>query len=113
MFRRKGKAVVQAWWGDAEYVRDGAAFSSPTPARVAALTGYYEVDDGWRGSFRVMAQGPDLFIDGTMRLTPMPGGGFRVGDDSWSPERISFDAWLDGSPQRATLSGADYLRRPA
>ncbi len=113
VFRRKGKAVVRAWWGETEYVRDGAALSAPTPAKLAALTGYYEVDDGWRGAFRVMAQGADLFIDGTTPLTPMPSGGFRLGDDGWSPERLSFDAWLDGKPQRATLSGADYLRRPA
>ena len=113
VFRRKGKAVMRAWWGDSEYVRDGAAFSLPTPAKLAALTGYYESDDGWRGAFRVMAQGPALYIDGTTPLVPLPGGGFRLGDDAWSPERISFDAWLDGKPQRATASGTDYLRRPA
>ena len=113
VFRRKGKAVVRAWWGDREYVRDGAAFSAATPAKLAALAGYYENDDGWRGSFRVMAQGPALYIDGTTPLVPLAGGGFRVGEDAWSPERMSFDAWLDGKPQRATASGADYLRRPA
>jgi hypothetical protein len=46
-------------------------------------------------------------------MTPLGGGLFRVGKDAWSPERISFDAWLDGAPRRATASGADYLRRPA
>ena len=113
VFRRKEKAVVRAWWGDIEFVRDGAAFSAPTPPKLAALTGYYESDDPWRGAFRVMAQGPDLFIDGTTPLTPLPDGRFRIGEDTWSPERLAFDAWLDGAPQRATASGADYLRRPA
>jgi hypothetical protein len=48
-----------------------------------------------------------------MPLTPLADGGFRAGDDAWSPERLSFDAPIDGIPQRATASGADFLRRPA
>jgi D-alanyl-D-alanine carboxypeptidase len=113
VFRRKGKAVVRAWWGGTEYVREGVGFSPPTPAKLAALAGYYESDDPWRGSFRVIAQGPDLTIDGTNPLTPLADGAFRAGKDAWSPERLRFDAWLDGRPARANYSGADYLRRPA
>jgi len=113
VFRKEDKEVVRAWWGETEYVREGVAFSPPTPPKLAALTGYYESDDPWRGSFRVIAQGPDLTIDGTNPLTPLAGGLFRAGKDAWSPERLRFDAWLDGRPQRATASGADYLRRPA
>ena len=113
VFRKEDKAVVRAWWGETEYVREGVAFSPPTPAKLAALTGYYESDDPWRGSFRVIAQGPDLTIDGTTPLTPLGKGLYRAGKDAWSPERLRFDALLDGRPQRATASGADYLRRPA
>ncbi len=113
VFRSKDKAVVRAWWGATEYVRDGVAFSPPTPANLAALTGYYESDDPWRGSFRVIAQGPELTVNGTDPLTPLGDGLWRAGQDDWSPERLRFDAWLDGRPQRASASGADYLRRPA
>ena len=113
VFRKESKAVVRAWWGETEYVRDGVEFSALTPAKLAALTGYYESDDPWRGSFRVIAQGRDLTIDGTNPLTPLGAELFRAGKDAWSPERLRFDAWLDGKPQRATASGADYLRRPA
>lgn len=113
VFRKENKSVVRAWWGETEYVREGVGFSPPTPAKLAALTGYYESDDPWRGSFRVIAQGPDLTIDGSNPLTPLGGGVYRAGKDAWSPERLRFDAWLDGRPQRATASGADYLRRPA
>ena len=107
------KTVVRVWWGETEYVRDGAEFSPPTPAKLAALTGYYESDDPWRGSFRVIAQGPDLTVDGSTPLTPLGAGVYRAGKDAWSPERLRFGALLDGRPQRATASGADYLRRPA
>jgi hypothetical protein len=61
----------------------------------------------------VIAQGPDLTIDGTNPLTLLSENVFRAGKDAWSPERLRFSAWLDGRPQRATASGADYLRRPA
>jgi CubicO group peptidase (beta-lactamase class C family) len=113
VFRREDKAIVRAWWGETEYVREDVAFSPPTPAKLATLTGYYESDDPWRGAFRVIAQGPNLTIDGTNPLTPLGDGLYRAGKDDWSPERLRFGAWLDGKPQRATASGADYLRRPA
>jgi hypothetical protein len=113
VFRKTEDAVARAWWGETEYVREGVEFSLPTPEKLAALTGYYESDDPWRGSFRVIAQGPDLTIDGTNPLTPLADSVYRSGKEDWSPERLRFSAWLDGRPQRATASGADYLRRPA
>jgi CubicO group peptidase (beta-lactamase class C family) len=116
VFHREGGRVVRAWWGETEFVRlaDGrpvAAFSPPPPAALAALVGHYENDDPWRGGFRVTVQGERLVIDGTTPATPLPGGGFRVGDKDWSPERLSFDAVVNGRPHRATLSGVDYVRR--
>jgi CubicO group peptidase (beta-lactamase class C family) len=116
VFRRDGKVVVRAWWGETEFVRVAqggpvAAYSPPAPPELAALAGHYENDDPWRGGFRVTAQGEALFMDGTTPLAPLPGGGFRVGDKAWSPERLSFDAFVGGRPIRATLSGVDYVRR--
>ena len=87
------------------------AFTAPTSAAVAALTGRYENDDPWRGGFTILAQGETLFAEGADPLVPLPGGGYRVGDKDWSPDRISFDAVEDGCPQRAVASGVDYLRR--
>jgi CubicO group peptidase (beta-lactamase class C family) len=118
VFRREGTAIVRAWWGATEYlpVRDGRAvghFSARAPAGLQRLAGTYECDDPWRGTFHVVAQGAALTIDGVMPLTPLPDGGFRVGEEAWSPERLSFDAEIDGVPQRAVVSGVDFLRRPA
>ena len=117
VFRRAAKAVVRAWWGETEYVRtrDGApaaAFTAPASPRLAALTGRYVSDDPWRGSFQVTAQGDALFVDGTTPLIPRPDGSFRAGEKDWSPERMAFEAPLDGRPRRAVASGVDYLRRP-
>ncbi|MFL5295481.1 MAG: serine hydrolase [Phenylobacterium sp.] len=116
VFRRTAKAVVRAWWGETEYVRLEAGrplapFTPPPSPALASLAGHYESDDPWRGGFRVTVQGDRLFLDGTTPAAPLPGGGFRVGEKDWSPERLAFDAFVDGRPRRATLSGADYMRR--
>ncbi|WP_304175422.1 serine hydrolase [Phenylobacterium aquaticum] len=111
VFRRTAKLVTRVWWGETEYVRSGQAFTPPTSPALKALTGHYGNDDPWRGSFHVLAQGEKLYLDGGTLLTPLPGGGYRVGDDDWSPERLWFEAMAGGRPQRLVLSGVDYLRR--
>jgi CubicO group peptidase (beta-lactamase class C family) len=112
VFRRTAKIVTRVWWGETEYIRAGQAFTASTSPAVKALTGHYGNDDPWRGSFYVLAQGEKLYIEGTALLTPLAGGGYRVGDDDWSPERLWFEAVAGGRPQRLVLSGVDYLRRP-
>ena len=117
IFRRKDRRIERVWWGATEFLRDdihfNVAFTAPTSPAVKALTGRYECDDPWRGGFTVLAQGEALFVDGAMPMTPLPDGSYRVGDHDWSPERIRFDAVEAGRPQRAVLSGVDYLRREA
>ncbi|HET6971887.1 MAG TPA: ATP-binding cassette domain-containing protein, partial [Phenylobacterium sp.] len=118
VFRRDGKAVARAWWAGTEYlpVRGGGsagAFSAPTPPALQRLVGTYTCDDPWRGTFHVVAEGPALFADGVTPLAPLAGGGFRAGAEDWAPERLWFDAEVEGVPQRAIYSGADFLRRPA
>jgi hypothetical protein len=117
VFRRRQGRVERLWWGRTEFVRDAppltVAFTAPPTADLAALTGRYVSDDPWRGGFAVTAQGQQLYIDGTMPLTRLPDGAWRVGEKPWSPERVCFDAEAGGRPMRAILSGADYLRREA
>lgn len=115
-FRGQGGAVARVWWAGVEYlpVRDGApagAYSPPTPPELARLVGTYANDDPWRGTFRVTAEGENLYIDGAVRLARRPDGSWRRSDEDWNPERLTFDAEIDGRPQRATFSGVDYVRR--
>jgi D-alanyl-D-alanine carboxypeptidase len=117
VFRRTDKTVMRAWWSGVEFVRAVgdrpiAAFSPKTPSALAALTGFYACDDPWHGSFRVTAQGERLFVDDTTPLTLLSDGSWRAGEKDWSPERIRFDAVMDGRPMRAIASGVDHLRRP-
>jgi D-alanyl-D-alanine carboxypeptidase len=116
VFRRDAKPVTRAWHGGREFVRlDAGApvapFSPPTAAALAAVTGHYVSTDSWAASFRITAQGDTLFVDDVTPLVPLADGGFRVGKKDWSPERMRFDAVLDGRPTRATLSGVDHVRR--
>ncbi|MBU1378158.1 MAG: beta-lactamase family protein [Alphaproteobacteria bacterium] len=113
VFRRRGEAVQRAWWNSVEYLREGVSGYTPaTPPELERLLGTYGNDDPWRGTFHVTAEGPALFVDGATPMTPLSGGGFRVGEDDWSPERMAFDAALDRRPSRAIYSGVDFLRRP-
>jgi hypothetical protein len=43
-------------------------------------------------------------------LTQLRETEFRVGEEEWSPERLRFDALVDGHALRANLSGENYYR---
>jgi hypothetical protein len=43
-------------------------------------------------------------------LTQIGEADFRVGDVEWSPERLRFDAYVDGRALRANLYGESYYR---
>ena len=47
----------------------------------------------------------------TTRLTPVGAKLWRVGDDSWSPERASFADFVEGRPQTFIYSGEKFVRR--
>ena len=43
-------------------------------------------------------------------LTSLPDGGFRIGDDPVSPERVEFTTLVEGRPMRAVVSGWPFDR---
>jgi len=43
-------------------------------------------------------------------LVPLAGGGFRLGDDPASPERVEFTGVVEGRPTRAVVSGWPFDR---
>jgi len=85
------------------------------PGEWGPFLGHYRSHNAWLTNFRVVASGGGLVWGfdhlGSQRepLTPLADGSFRVGKD-WSPERLTFDTVMDGSAQRAWLSGAAYHR---
>lgn len=108
---RRGGRVVSAWWGPVLFAADLAERNpAPAPAALQALAGRYDNNDPWAGMARVIARADGLWIDGVLPLVALPDGSWRPGPDATSPERIRFDAMLNGRAQRLNLSGKDLLR---
>jgi CubicO group peptidase (beta-lactamase class C family) len=85
------------------------------PAELAPLTGTYAAYNPWTPHVRVVpAAGGTLALEwpdgGTDPLVPLPGGGFRVGEDPDTPERAAFGAEVDGRPARVVVSGWPFDR---
>ncbi len=81
-----------------------------------AYPGHYRANNPWLSNFRIVQRGGRMILaipgEDEMPLVPMDDGAFRE-DDERSPERLRFDAIVDGRALRANLSGCDYYRVPA
>ena len=99
--------------GDAEPYPPG---SPPAPEldMYAAFYGRYRSYNPWMPGFRVEQRENGLTAalawGDEKPLTPLGGAEFRVGEEDWSPERLRFDAVVDGRALRANLSGETYYR---
>jgi D-alanyl-D-alanine carboxypeptidase len=112
-FERQQAAPMVAWWGETRFARAEAAAPPAASKRLAPLAGYYSSDDPWVRSAYVFVRGGQLWLDGTRPLVPESDGTFRVGPDTHGCERVSFDGFLDGAPQRMQFSGVDRDRDTA
>ncbi|MFL5170511.1 MAG: hypothetical protein ACJ8CX_07555, partial [Microvirga sp.] len=111
MFERTGGAVALAHWGPNSYAREGA--SAPLPASDPALrrlAGRYFNDNPWYGPMPVVERAGRLWIGTETPMTKIGDNLWRVGRDSWSPERASFADVLDGRPQTFVYSGVKFTR---
>jgi CubicO group peptidase (beta-lactamase class C family) len=118
-FRRRDGSVVQATHGSTVYTREGAERSDPKPPpEWLAYAGHYRAYNPWLPTFRAVLQGDELILDWPSwgpfdQLTPLGDGSFRIGTDDWSPERVRFDAVVEGKALRADLAGCgEYYRLP-
>ena len=111
MFERKGATVTAASWGPATFVRAGSAAKVPAsdPA-LARLAGRYVNDSPWLGTARVVERGGKLWLGTEIPMTPIGDNLWRIGDESWSPERGSFADVIDGRPQVFVFSAEKFLR---
>jgi CubicO group peptidase (beta-lactamase class C family) len=111
MFERKGAAVTAASWGPATFVRAGSTATVPAsdPA-LAKLAGRYINDSPWLGTAQVVQRGGKLWVGTEVPMTPIGDNLWRIGDESWSPERGSFADFIDGRPQVFVFSAEKFLR---
>ena len=110
-FERTGGAVTAVSWGPNTFVRQGSGAAQPVsdPA-LARLGGRYINDSPWIGSARVVERGGRLWLGTETPLVPIGDNLWRIGQESWSPERASFADFIDGRPQTFIFSGEKFLR---
>ena len=111
MFGRIAGAVSIASWGPNSYAREGARTSLPPSDRqLARLAGRYVSDDPWFGPAPVVERGGMLWIGTETPMHKIGDNLWRVGKESWSPERGSFANFIDGQPQTFIFSAIRFSR---
>lgn len=99
-------------WYAGEAYEGATEFETPDEWR--AYEGHYRNYNPWSSNFRVFSRKGSLYITyprGHEReLLPLDGG-FRIGDDPESPERIAFDTIVDGRALRAVRPGGEVHYR--
>jgi Beta-lactamase len=80
----------------------------------AALYGRYRSYNPWLPGFWIEQRESGLTAalawGDDKALTQVGDAEFRLGEEEWSPERLRFDAVVDGRALRANLSGETYYR---
>ena len=80
----------------------------------AAFYGRFRSYNPWLPGFRVEQRESGLTASlawgDDKPLTQLGDAEFRVGEEEWSPERLRFDAVVNGEALRANLSGETYYR---
>lgn len=115
-FLREDDRVVAAAHGADVYRREGAAApaSAAVPDEWRAYPGHYRAYNPWYSNFRVVLRAGELVLifprGFELELVPLTDGSFRVGEEEWSPERIRFDAIVEGQALRAYFTGEAYYR---
>ena len=114
---REDDRVVEIHHGGDVYRREGTPAADPAaaPPEWNAYPGHYRAYNPWYSNFRVVLRKGVLTVvfpwGAAWPLLPQDDGSFRVADD-WSPERLRFDAVVDGAALRADYAGESYYRVP-
>jgi CubicO group peptidase (beta-lactamase class C family) len=111
MFDRKGSSINSVSWGPSSYLRKGAMVALPaSDAALAKFAGRYFNNDPWWGLMQVVERGGRLWIGTEVPMTRIGDQLWRVGEETWSPERASFANFIDGRPHSFIFSGEKFLR---
>jgi CubicO group peptidase (beta-lactamase class C family) len=110
-FERTGGAISAVSWGPNTFVREGSGAAQPAsdPA-LAKFAGRYINDSPWIGAARVVERGGRLWLGTETPLVPIGDNLWRLGPESWSPERATFADFIEGRPQTFIFSGEKFLR---
>ena len=111
MLERTKGAITGASWGPYSFARQGSARPIPkSDPELAKLAGRYVNDNPWYGTAMVVERGGRLWLGTETPMTKIGGNLWRIGPESWNPERGSFANFIDGRPQTFVFSGEKFLR---
>lgn len=112
--------VVVALHGPDRLAAEGANVPEPAPHPAAweAYPGVYRSNNPWIPVMRIVLRAGRLVRlctssweeDVELPLAPLPDGSFRVGDESWRPDRMRFDDLADGRASRLIYDGGSWFR---
>lgn len=112
MFERSHGLTSIANWGPHSYARQGSGASLPrSDPALARFAGNYVSDDPWFGPAPVVERGGRLWLGTETPMTYIGDNLWRVGKESWSPERGSFEDFVHDRPQTFVLSAVNFSRR--
>lgn len=111
LFERSKGVITGASWGPSSYIKRGSPGQiAPSDPELAKLAGRYIDDDPWYGAMIVVERAGKLWVGTETPMTRIGDNLWRVGQDSWSPERASFANLIDGRPQTFIFSGEKFAR---
>jgi hypothetical protein len=115
-FGRENGKPIEVFHGPDWYTNE--RYSGPRtfsyPEEWDLYPGHYCTHNPWFINFRaVLRKGKLVLVDpmgDEQPLIPLGEAVFRIGDDECSPERLSFDAIINGRARRANLSNVEFYR---
>jgi len=111
MFERTKGAITGANWGPSSYIREGSGGHLPlSNLALRPFAGRYVNDNPWFGTNIVVERGGRLWIGTETPMTKIGDNLWRIGEESWSPERGSFANIVNGRPQTFVFSGEKFRR---
>ena len=112
LFERQGRAIAGVSWGSASLWKPEWRAEAPaSDPELAKLAGHYVNDSPWLGIYAVAERRGRLWLGTEVPMTRIGANLWRVGEESWSPERGSFANVVDGRPQTFIYSGDRFSRR--
>jgi CubicO group peptidase (beta-lactamase class C family) len=111
LFERSKGAITGAAWGASSYLKSGTGGQlAPSNPQLAKLAGRYIDDNPWFGAAIVVERGGKLWVGTEVPMTEIGENLWRIGQESWSPERGAFANFIDGRPQTFVFSGEKFAR---
>jgi CubicO group peptidase (beta-lactamase class C family) len=110
-FEGKAPAITGASWGPNSYAREGSSVPLPkSDPNLARLAGRFVNDSPWWGAINVVERGGRLWLGTETGMNRIGDNLWRVGDETWSPERASFADFSYGRPLTFIFSGEKFAR---